>query len=64
MAVNSKFSWLLSGPVIQAERSTEVIEAHCYRIEVIPAQDDETLDEIHSWSYIHSGPLTHSKLKM
>ena len=46
MAMSSTFSWLLSGPVIQAERSAEVIETHCYRIEVIPAQDDETLDEI------------------
>ena len=45
MAMSSKFSWLLSGQVIQAERSTEVIETHRYRIEVIPAQDDETLDE-------------------
>ena len=65
MAMSSKFSWLLSGPVIQAERSTEVIETHCYRIEVIPAQDDETLDEIipRFWE-LHSGSLTHSKLKM
>ena len=46
MAVNSKFGRLLSGPVIPAERPTEIIETHCYRIEVTPAQDDETLDEI------------------
>ena len=46
MAMNSKFGWLLSGPVIQAERPTEIIETHCYRIDVIPAQDDETLNEI------------------
>ena len=46
MAINSKFGWLLSGPVIQAERPTEVIETYCYRIEVIPAQDEETLHEI------------------
>ena len=44
--MNSKFGWLLSGPVIQAERPTEIMETHCFRIEVIPAQDDETLNEI------------------
>ena len=33
MAMNSKFGWLLSGPVIQAEQSKEIIETHCYRIE-------------------------------
>ena len=42
----TKFGWLLSGPVIQAERPTEIIETHCYRIEFIPAQDDEALNEI------------------
>jgi len=47
MVMNSKFGWLLSGPVIQAERPTIIIETHCYRIEVKPAQDDETLNEIH-----------------
>ena len=46
MAMNSTFGWLLSGPVIQAEWPTEIIETHCYRIEVIPARDNETLDEI------------------
>ena len=44
--MNTKFGWLLSGPVIQAERPTEIIETHCYRIEFIPAQDDEALNEI------------------
>ena len=37
--------WLLSGPVIQAERP-KPMETHCCRIEVIPAQDDETLNKI------------------
>ena len=46
MAMNSKFGWLLSGPVIQAEQLKEIIETHCYRIEIKPAQDDETLNEI------------------
>lgn len=46
MAMNSKFGWLLSGPVIQAEQPKEIIETHCYRIEIKPAQDDETLNEI------------------
>ena len=46
MAMNSKFGWLLSGPAIQAERPTEIVETHCYRIEVKPAQDDETLNQI------------------
>ena len=46
MAMNSKFVWLLSEPVIQAERPTEIIETLCYRIKVIPAQDGETLNEI------------------
>ena len=45
MAMNSKFGWLLSGPVIQAEQPTEIIEMHCYRIKVKPAQE-ETLYEI------------------
>ena len=45
--MNSKSGWLLSGPVIQGEWLTEIIVTHCYRIEVIPAQDDdETLNEI------------------
>ena len=46
MAMNSKFGWLISGPVIQAGPLSEIIEMHCYRIEVIPAQDDETLNKI------------------
>ena len=46
MAMNSKFGWLLSGPVIQAEQPKEIIETHCYRIEIKPAQDDGTLNEI------------------
>ena len=46
MAMNSKFGWLLSGPVLQAERPTEITEIHCYRNEVTPAQDNETLNEI------------------
>ena len=46
MAMNSNFGWLLSGPVIQTERPTEIIETHCYRIEIKPAQNDETLNEI------------------
>ena len=46
MAMNSKFGWFLSGPVIQAEQPTEIIETHCYRIKVKPAQDNETLYEI------------------
>ena len=46
MAMNSKFGWLLSGPLIQAEWPKEIIETHCYRIEVIPAQENETLNEI------------------
>ena len=46
MAMNSKFGWILSEPVIQAERPTEIVETHCYRIEEKPARDDETLNEI------------------
>ena len=46
MAMNSKFGWLLSGRVLQAERPTEITEIHCYRLEVTPAQDNETLNEI------------------
>ena len=46
MAMNGKFGWLLSEPVIQAEQPKEIIETHCYRIEIKPAQDDETLNEI------------------
>ncbi|XP_068757515.1 uncharacterized protein [Montipora capricornis] len=44
--MNSKFGWLLSGPLIQAELPKEIIETHCYRIKVIPAQENETLNEI------------------
>ena len=32
--------------MFQAGRPTETIKTHCYRIEVIPAQNDETLNEI------------------
>ena len=46
MAMNSKFGWLLSGPVIQAEQLKEIIGTHHYRIEIKPAKDDETLNEI------------------
>ena len=61
MAMNSKFGWLLSGPVLQAERPTEITEIHCYRIEVTPAQDKETLNEIHPrfWE-LHSLGITDS----
>ena len=38
MVMNSKFGWLLSGPVIQAEQPKEIIETQCYRIEIKPAQ--------------------------
>lgn len=44
--MNTKFGLLLSGPVIEAERPTEIIETHYYRIEVKPAQDSEMLNEI------------------
>lgn len=41
MAMNSKFGWLLSGPVHEVR--SEVSEMHCQRIEVSPAEDDDTL---------------------
>ena len=61
MAMNSKFGWLLSRPLIQAERPTEIIETGCYRIEVKPAQDDETLNEILPWFWeLDSLGIVHS----
>jgi len=61
MAMNSKFGWLLSGPVIQAERATEHMETHCCRIEVILTQDNEMLNEIlpRFWE-LHSLGITDS----